>query len=84
MALLIKLVTSFFLLTLAPNVYATQLTKNQATAKDSGIALYNQSAWTSSQSFLQPAAETGNRDAQYYLGETIHLSNSYMAEEAVK
>jgi TPR repeat protein len=83
-ALIIKLVTSFLLLMLAPNVYATQLTEKQATAKDRGIALYHQSAWTSSQSFLQTAAETSDRDAQYYLGEAIRLSNRYMTEDAVK
>ncbi|WKV97384.1 hypothetical protein PYV50_01855 [Pseudomonas sp. H22_DOA] len=34
--------------------------------------------------FLQTAAEAGDRDAQYYLGEAIRLSNRYMTEDAVK
>lgn len=60
-----------------------QVIENQASAKDSGIMLYKQSAWTSSPPFLQTAAEAGDRDAQYYLGEAIRLSNRYMAEEAL-
>ena len=60
-----------------------QVIENQAAAKETGIMLYQQSAWTSSQPFLQTAAEAGDRDAQYYLGEAIRLSNRYMAEEAL-
>ncbi|MGL6010951.1 MAG: hypothetical protein ACRC0J_05465, partial [Shewanella oncorhynchi] len=61
-----------------------QVIENQAAAKETGIMLYQQSAWTSSQPFLQTAAEAGDRDAQYYLGEAIRLSNRYMTEDAVK
>ncbi|MFJ2325942.1 tetratricopeptide repeat protein [Pseudomonas sp. NPDC087690] len=61
-----------------------QVIENQAAAKETGIMLYQQSAWTSSQTFLQTAAEAGDRDAQYYLGEAIRLSNRYMTEDAVK
>ena len=56
----------------------------QLSARDKGIALFHQSAWTSSQPFLQTAAEAGDRDAQYYLCEAIRLSNRYMTEDAVK
>lgn len=59
-----------------------QLIENQAVAKETGIMLYKQGAWTSSQPFLRTAAEAGDKKSQYFLGEAIRLSNRYMTEEA--
>ncbi|WP_432218717.1 tetratricopeptide repeat protein [Pseudomonas kribbensis] len=63
---------------------AGQLTETQTAARNKGIALYQQSAWSSSQPFLKTAAEAGDRNAQYFLGEAIRLSNRYMTDEAKK
>lgn len=59
-----------------------QLIENQAVAKETGIMLYKQGAWTSSQPFLRTAAEAGDKKSQYFLGEAIRLSNRYTTEEA--
>ena len=61
-----------------------QLTQEQQAAKDRGIALYKQSDWYDSQPLLQTAAEAGDRQAQYYLGEAIRLSKRYTTMEAKK
>ena len=63
---------------------AAQLTPEQQAAKDRGIALYKQSDWYDSQPLLKTAAEAGDRQAQYYLGEAIRLSNWYTTAEARK
>ena len=59
-----------------------QVIENQAAAQKTGIVLYQQSAWTTSQQFLRIAAEAGDKKSQYFLGEAIRLSNRYMTEEA--
>ena len=61
-----------------------QLTPEQQAAKDRGIALYKQSDWYDSQPLLKTAAEAGDRQAQYYLGEAIRLSNWHTTAEAKK
>ncbi|MDF3136103.1 tetratricopeptide repeat protein [Pseudomonas extremaustralis] len=63
---------------------AAQLTPEQQAAKDRGIALYKQSDWYDSQPLLKAAAEAGDRQAQYYLGEAIRLSKRYTTVEAKK
>ncbi|MFI8648063.1 tetratricopeptide repeat protein [Pseudomonas iridis] len=63
---------------------AAELTASQKTAKDSGIALFRQSDWYDSQPPLNIAAEAGDSEAQYYLGEAIRLSNRYTTAEAQK
>ncbi|MDY7064211.1 hypothetical protein PsexTeo8_06160 [Pseudomonas extremaustralis] len=63
---------------------AAQFTPEQQAAKDRGIALYKQSDWYDSQPLLQTAAEAGDRQAQYYLGEAIRLSKRYTTMEAKK
>ncbi|WP_339523726.1 tetratricopeptide repeat protein [Pseudomonas sp. EA_35y_Pfl2_R111] len=47
-----------------------------------GFTLYNQHDWINSQEPLRNAAKTGNSEAQYYLAETLRLSNRYMTEES--
>ena len=61
-----------------------QLTPEQQAARDKGLALYQQSDWYDSQPLLQIAAEAGDQQAQYYLGEAIRLSKRYMTAEARK
>lgn len=60
---------------LAPELQAT---------RDHGIASYKQGSWVDSQPFLREAAEAGDREAQYYLGEALRLSKRYMTAEAQK
>ncbi|WP_371920183.1 tetratricopeptide repeat protein [Pseudomonas sp. MYb3] len=61
-----------------------ELTPTQKSAKDTGIAIFQQSDWYDSQPFLNIAAEAGDRDAQYYLGEAIRLSQRYITPDAKK
>lgn len=61
-----------------------QLTPEQQVARDRGLALYQQSDWYDSQPLLKIAAEAGDQQAQYYLGEAIRLSKRYMTAEARK
>jgi uncharacterized protein len=61
-----------------------QLTPDQEAAKDQGLVLYQQSDWYDSQPLLEIAAEAGDEEAQYYLGEAIRLSKLYMTAEAQK
>jgi hypothetical protein len=49
-----------------------------------GFTLYNQHDWINSQEPLRNAAKAGNSEAQYYLAETLRLSNRYMTEESQK
>lgn len=64
--------------------YATakNLSEEQKIARDKGITLYHQSAWDSAQPLLKIAAEAGDRQAQYFLGEAIRLNNFYITFEA--
>jgi len=62
----------------------TQITPNQNSAKQQGINLYNQYKATSAIPFLTTAAEAGDHEAQYYLGEALRKKNHYMNKEAKK
>ena len=62
----------------------TQITPNQISAKQQGINLYNQYKATSAIPFLTTAAEAGDHEAQYYLGEALRKKNHYMNKEAKK
>ncbi|MFG0418178.1 tetratricopeptide repeat protein [Pseudomonas sp. zjy_8] len=53
-------------------------------AGDRGVALYKQRDWYDSQQYLRKAAEAGDREAQYYLGEALRLSKRFMTAEAQK
>jgi hypothetical protein len=61
-----------------------QLTPEQQVAKERGLILYQQSDWYDSQPLLQIAAEAGDGEAQYFLAETLRLSNRYITAEAQK
>lgn len=47
-----------------------------------GLVLYNQNDWINSQQPLRVAAKSGNKEAQYYLAESLRLANRYMTEES--
>lgn len=63
---------------------SAELTPTQKNAKYTGIAIFQQSDWYASQPFLNIAAEAGDRDAQYFLGEAIRLSQRYITPDAKK
>ncbi|CEA01775.1 hypothetical protein BN1049_00532 [Pseudomonas saudimassiliensis] len=61
---------------------ALELTPAQQTAKERGIALFNQ--FRVGGSYLLIAAEAGDADAQYYLGEEIRTLNRFITRESQK
>jgi TPR repeat protein len=62
--------------------WAAPLTPEQQAAKEKGIVLYNQ--YKDAELYLRIAAEAGDPEAQYYLGEDIRSANRFMTEEAHK
>ncbi len=51
-------------------------------AKRQGITLYNQLKAISAVPYLKTAAESGDREAQYYLGEALRKNNKHITPEA--
>lgn len=58
------------------------LTQEQLQAKEKGIELYNQFKAISATPELQIAANAGDHEAQYFLGESIRKNKRYMTAEA--
>lgn len=71
-------------LLLCVSVAGAELNDELREAGDRGVALYKQRDWYDSQPYLRKAAEAGDREAQYYLGEALRLSKRYMTAEAQK
>ena len=57
-----------------------QLTPDQQAAKERGLMLYNQ--YKEAVPDLRIAAEAGDREAQYFLAESLRLEKRYMTAEA--
>jgi TPR repeat protein len=57
-----------------------QLTPEQQAAKERGLMLYNQ--YKEAVPDLRIAAEAGDREAQYFLAESLRLEKHYMTTEA--
>ena len=82
---MIKKLAFFLCTTLLTSVAtATQLTPEQQIAKERGMTLYNQYKAISAEPYLKIAAEAGDRESQYFLGEALRLNNRYMTTEAQK
>ena len=64
------------------SAWAAPLTPEQQDAKEKGIVLYNQHK--NAEPYLIIAAEAGDRESQYYLGEELRRSSRFMTEEAYK
>ncbi|WP_447759907.1 tetratricopeptide repeat protein [Pseudomonas moraviensis] len=64
------------------NTANATLTREQEEAKKKGIELYNQYKAISAIEFLEIAAQGGDNEALYYLGESIRKNNRYMTQEA--
>lgn len=82
---MIEKLAFFLCITLFTSVTAaTQLTPEEQTAKERGMTLYNQYKAVSAEPYLKIAAEAGDRESQYFLGEALRLNNRYMTTEAQK
>jgi len=66
------------------NPASAELSSEQLSAKTQGITFYNQYKAVSATPFLTIAAEAGDHEAQYYLGESLRRKNHYMNPEARK
>ncbi|UST87915.1 tetratricopeptide repeat protein [Pseudomonas siliginis] len=75
--------TTLILLTLA-SPQSLALTNEQSQAKIKGIELYTQHKAISAIEPLQIAAEGGDDEALYYLGEALRKNNRHMTPEAKK
>ncbi|MCF4997858.1 sel1 repeat family protein [Pseudomonas syringae] len=62
----------------------TNLSQDQLAAKERGIILYNQLKSGDATPYLTIAAQAGDREAQYYLAETLRKKNHFMNSEARK
>ncbi len=71
------------ILVFSGSAFATDLTPEQQLAKDRGIALYNQQK-DGGEAFLRIAAEAGDAESQYYLGEELRTQHRYVTLEAKK
>lgn len=72
---------ALFSLGISSEVYA-QLTSDLNSAKAQGITLYNQFKAASAVPFLELAAQAGDHEAQYYLGEALRKKKRYITPEA--
>ncbi|MDR8012819.1 tetratricopeptide repeat protein [Ectopseudomonas guguanensis] len=79
-----QLITSALTTLLCFSAWAAPLTPEQHAAKEKGIILYNQYKAISAEPYLEIAAQAGDKEAQYYLGEALRLNNRFMTEEAYK
>lgn len=75
---------SLLLLVWAGSVVASEPRPAHQSAKERGIVLYNQFKAISATPFLEIAAEAGDAEAQYYLGEALRKNNRFMTREAQK
>lgn len=74
---------ALFAIGISSEVYA-QLTSDLNSAKAQGITLYNQFKAASAVPFLELAAQAGDHEAQYYLGEALKKKNHYMSPQSQK
>ena len=58
-----------------------ELTPEQEAAKQSGIILFNQ--YRTAEPQLRIAAEAGDAESQFYLGEELRLRDRFMTKEVV-
>lgn len=68
-------------LLLAGSLLAAELTPEQLEAKEKGIALYNQ--YKDGVEYLRVAAEAGDRESQYYLGQSLRQAG-FVTEDSYK
>ncbi|WP_149086837.1 tetratricopeptide repeat protein [Pseudomonas prosekii] len=71
-----------FLTALSFSALATELTPDQQVAKTQGLVFYNQFKTTLAIPKLKIAADAGDQEAQYYLGEAIVRKSKHITSEA--
>ncbi|MHC8407239.1 SEL1-like repeat protein [Pseudomonas sp. TMB3-21] len=71
-----------FILLCISSYSSAELSPDQRIAKVTGITLYNQFKAISATPFLRIAADAGDPEAQYYLGESIRKNKRYITSEA--
>ena len=71
-----------FLTALSFSALATELTPDQQAAKTQGLVFYNQFKTTLAIPKLKIAADAGDKEAQYYLGEAIRKNKKYIDNDA--
>ncbi|MFJ7108341.1 sel1 repeat family protein [Pseudomonas sp. NPDC098740] len=76
-----SLFTALLIIALA-NPASAELSSEQQAAKIQGITLYNQYKAVTATPFLTIAAEAGDHEAQYYLGEALRKVKRYITPEA--
>jgi TPR repeat protein len=79
-----KILFTALLIIAFANPASAELSSEQQAAKIQGITFYNQYKTVSATPFLTIAAEAGDHEAQYYLGELLRRKNRYMNTEAQK
>lgn len=79
----IHLVCALLITALSSSAFA-QLSPDEQAAKVRRLILYNQYKAVTATPFLTIAAEAGDHEAQYFLGEALKKKNHYMSAEARK
>lgn len=76
------LISLILLLTCAGSSFAKELTQEQVTAKKRGITLFNQ--YRIGEPYLRIAAEAGDAESQFYLGEELRELARFITPESSK
>jgi TPR repeat protein len=71
-----------YLLIWVPSGETAPLDVDHQTAKERGITFYNQYKARTATTFLNTAAESGDPEAQFFLGEALRQNNRFMTPEA--
>lgn len=79
-----KIISAAAMVLAVVNMACAQLGSEQQAAKERGITLYNQYKAISAVPFLTEAAEAGDRESQYILGEALRKNNRYITKDAAK
>ena len=78
-----KILLAFFTMAVVcSQVALADLTREQLAAKNRGVFLYNLRRTNDAASFLKVAAEAGDRESQFFIGEVIRKRATYTSPES--